>query len=58
MKNESGQFYYIELRKRQKFGQNLVKIDQFCCFSDIMGVYYELKEQAGAELCQAQDSLG
>ena len=22
MKNESGQFYYIELRKRQKCGQN------------------------------------
>ena len=37
MKNKSGQFNYIELRKR-------VKIDHFCCFSDIMGVYYELNE--------------
>ena len=40
MKNESGQFNHIELRKRQKCGQNW----PFSLFSDILGIYYELNE--------------
>ena len=38
MQNESGQFFYTEQRKRQKYGQNLP------FFSDLLDVYYDPNE--------------
>ena len=39
LKNESGQFFFTEQRKRQK----IVKTDHF--FSDLLDVYYDPNEQ-------------